>query len=269
MRSRITRSIAGVELWRWLAALLAVALLVVAFVAGGSSTAAVAKVDGKPITLDTYRHWLVASAVSAHASNASLPAFVPDAPSYTRCIAFERQAATKGGKKAPSDATLLNACKTLRVDLAESVIGLLVGGQWVLDQAAREHVTVSAAQVQSSLHRSFSNTSGLTQYLQTSKLSRSELEYQVRIGLTLQQLDRLHSGPTPNITAAQISSYYNANRSQIKETLAQATPAIRSLLISQAQAPRLNPYLANMQTYWLKRTTCAEGYRLASYCRRS
>jgi hypothetical protein len=263
----VTRSFVGVERWRWLALLVGVVLLVVAFVTSGSSTATVARVAGKPIGLTSYRHWVAVSAVSAHASDASLPPFVPDAPSYSRCIAFERAAEVKAHKSVPSEATLRTDCSSLRTSLAESAVELLVSGQWILDQGVREHVTPSAAQVRSALHSSFPKASGLVHFLSTSKLSRADLEFELRVALTGNQLSARHSGATPTVTAAQISAYYTANRSQIgNETLQQATPAIRQALIAQAQAPAVEAYLTGVQKYWLQRTTCARGYRITNYC---
>jgi len=262
------RPIAGVALWKWVVLLAAAVLLVVAFLAAGS-TSAVATVDGHAVTLSTYRDWLKTAAVSAHASDSAVPAFVPDAPSYSRCIAFERTAATKGGSKAPSVATLRSDCRELRVTLAEEVMQFLLSGQWYLDQGAREHVTVSAAEVQQALHSSFPKTTGLTQFLNSNGLSRSDLEFEARAALVAQKLSARHSGPTPTISSTQIASYYNANRSQIgNETLAQATPAIRQLLIAQAQAPTFDAWLSKVQSYFRPRTTCAQGYRIAYYCRR-
>lgn len=246
--------------------LAAAGLLVVAF-AGAGSTPAVATVDGHAITLATYSDWLNAAAVSAHASDSGVPAFVPDAPGYSRCIGFERNASAKSGSKVPSVATLRADCSELRVTLAEGVMQFLLSGQWFLDQGAREHVTVTAAQVQRILHGSFPKTTGLTQFLDASGLSRSDLEFEARATLVAETLTDRHSGPTPTITSSQIASYYNANRSQIgNETLTQATPAIRQVLISTAQAPTVDAWLSDVQSYYKPRTTCARGYRIGYYC---
>lgn len=264
----MTRSVAGVERWRWLALVGAVALLVVAFVVSGSSSPTVATIAGKPITLASYRHWVAVSAASAHASDASLPPFPPDAPTYARCIAFERAAVVKGGHSAPTAATLRSDCSSLRTSLAESAIELLISGQWLLDQARREHVVVSATQIRTALHSSFPKSSGLVHFLSSSKLNRGDLDFEVRVALTGNDLSARHSGSTPTITEAQISAFYTKNHSEMgSETLAQATPAIRETLIAEAQAPTVEAYLAGVQHYWLQRTTCARGYRVDDYCR--
>ncbi len=262
------RSIAGVTLWRWAALAAAVVLLVIAFLVAGGSAPAVATVDGHPISLGSYRDWLAAAAVSAHSGDSAVPAFVPDAPGYARCISFERAASSKRGSTVPSEATLRSDCGVIRTTLAEEVMQFLLDNQWFLDQGAREGVTVSAAQVQKALHTSFPKTTGLTQFLNSNGLSRSDLEYEARAALVAQKLTARHSGPTPTITAAQITSYYNQNRSQIgNETLAQATPAIRQTLIAQAQAPTLDAWMSKLQKYFQPRTECAAGYRIAYYCR--
>jgi hypothetical protein len=198
-----------------------------------------------------------------------VPGFVPDAPGYTRCIAFERQAASKSGTKATSAGTLRAACRQIRLALAEEVMQFLLSGQWFLDEAAREHITVTSAQVQHALHTSFPHTTGLTQFLNSNGLSRGDLEFEARAALVASRLSARHAGPAPTITAAQIASYYNANRAQIgNKTLAQATPLIRQALIAQAQAPQFAAWLSTLQRHFQPRTICARGYRIAYYCRR-
>jgi hypothetical protein len=259
-----TRKLLGVAAWKWAALGLAAALLAIAFAASGSSTKEVAKVGGKSISLSTFQHWMVASAQSAHASNSSIPPFVPDAPSYARCIAYER--GTQAGKTA-SVAQLRSACQALHVSFAESVMELLISGQWILDQGAQENVTVSPAKIQSSLHASFPQSTGLAHFLNSNGLDRSDLEYEAQVDLMAQGLNGRHAGTPPTVTAAQIASYYNTNRSQMGgETLAQATPAIHQALIAQGEAPAIERYLTSVQRHWQPQTTCVSGYRIAYYC---
>ncbi|HWE32549.1 MAG TPA: hypothetical protein VG410_03640 [Solirubrobacteraceae bacterium] len=262
------KSIAGVPLWKWTALAAAVVLLAIALLTTDGSSPAVATVDGQPISLSSYRDWLRAAAVSAHAGDSAVPAFVPDAPSYSRCIVFERAAAGKGGSTVPSESTLRSYCNQIRVTEAEEVMQFLLDGQWFVDQGAREGLGVSAAQVQKALHTSFPKTTGLSQFLNSNGLNRSDLEFEARAALLAEKLTARHSGPTPTISSAQIDSYYNKNRSQIgNETLAQATPAIRQTLISTAQAPAFDAWMSKLQKYFQPLTDCAAGYRIAYYCR--
>jgi hypothetical protein len=241
-------------------------LLVLAFVTAGT-TSAVATVDGQAITLTTFRVWLSDAAVSAHASDSKVPAFVPDAPNYARCIAFERKATAKKGSKAASVATLRADCSAINVTLAGEVMQFLVSAQWFLDEGEREHVTVTAAQVQRALHSSFPKTAGLTQFLNTNGLNRSNLEFEARAALVAEKLSAEHSGPKPTISSAQISAYYKADRSEVGDaTLAQATPTIREVLTAEAEAPTFDAWLSKVQGYFRPRTTCAQGYRIAYYC---
>jgi hypothetical protein len=158
-------------------------------------------------------------------------------------------------------------CSGLRAVLAEDVMEMLISGSWYMQQGAREHVQVSASAVNKALHGSFPKSGDLLHFLGTEGMTRSQLQYEAKAGLIAQKLTARHSGPTPTITATQIANYYNQNRSSIgNETLAKATPAIRAALISQAQAPTLDAYLARVQSYYLARTSCARGYRIAGYC---
>ena len=246
----------------------AVALLLAACLVGHSSSAAVATVDGQRISLASYQEWMESAAASVHTSDSAIPSFVPDAPGYTRCIAFERTALTKKSSKAPTTSTLRTDCSDIRAVLAEEVMGFLLAAQWYLDEGQREGISVSADQVQKALHKSFPKTTGLNTFLNSSKLSRGDLEFEVRAELVAQKLSARHSGPTPKITSAQITSYYNKNRSEMgKDTLAQATSVIRQTLIEEAQAPTLDAWSAKVEKNLQPHTTCAPGYRIAYYCR--
>lgn len=264
------RAVAGISAWRWLALAASAGLLVAAIALSGAGSAPVARIAGQPVSFQSFEHWLAAAAVSAHASDSQLPAALPVGPRYSGCVSSLRAALARSGTHAtpPSAASLRSECHSYLVSLAEGVIGFLISAHWYLDQAAREHVSVPAATVQAAMRRSFPKRAGLLRFLSASRLSESDLRFEAHVALVAQRLDALHSGPTPTISRAQITSYYDANRSQLHgETLAQATPAIRQLLIEQAQAPALDSYLQRVQRYWRARTYCARGYRVAEYCR--
>jgi hypothetical protein len=263
----MTRPLAGVAIWRWLLAVVGIAALVVAIVSSGKTTKSptVAKVDGLPITLATFNHWLESSAIAAHSSSSTIPPFVPDAPAYTRCIRFVNAAQVKAGKH-PAATTLLSDCKQLRAALGEEVMQLLISSQWILDEGRSEGITVTPAQIQTAVHSSFPKT-GLVSYLKGNGLSRADLTFEAKVSLIAQKLSQRHAGATPTITSAEIQQFYTANKSQIgKETLAQATPAIKQELIVEAQAPAVEKYLSQVQKRFEPGTTCAVGYRVAYYC---
>jgi hypothetical protein len=267
--SAMNRAFAGITGWRWLALGLSAGLLAAALLLAGSGSASVARVAGQPITHASFEHWLDAAAASAHASDSQLPAALPVGPRYSGCVRSLRAAlaSSSHGKPLPSAASLRSECHSYLVSLAEGVMGFLISAHWYLEQAAREHVTVPMAEVDRAMHRSFPKRAGLLKFLSSSRLSESDLRFEAHVALIAQRLDALHSGPTPTITQAQISAYYDANRSQLHgETLAQATPAIRQLLIEEAQAPALDTYLQRVQLYWRARTYCARGYRVGEYC---
>jgi hypothetical protein len=263
----MTRSVAGVAVWRLALLAIGVAALIVALVASGSSSAqTVARIDGTQVTVQTFDHWLKSSAIAAHASSSTIPAFPPDAPAYTRCSAFIDAAQVKSGKH-PTAATLLRDCKQLRTALAEEVMQLLISSNWILHEGVLEGVHVTLAQVQTAVHSSLPKT-GLVNYLKGNGLSRADLEWEARVSLIAQRLSQRHAGPAPTITAAQIQQFYTANRTAIgNETLLQATPAIRQTLIIQAQAPTVQKYLSQVQKRFQPLTSCASGYRVAYYCK--
>jgi hypothetical protein len=176
---------------RWLALGGGVALLVIALVAPIGSAASVAQVGGQAITFNEYRDWLGAAAVSAHSSDHSLPPFPPDAPSYGRCVAFE-QRATAAGKSRPSARTLRGACRLLLLEESESTVGTLISSQWIIDQGQREHVRVTAAAMQSAMHKSFAKSGTLARFLAQNGLTRVQLDRELRAELIAQRLSALH-----------------------------------------------------------------------------
>ena len=263
----MTRPVAGVAPWRWLLLLVGIVALVIAFATKSSSKAAtVATVDGHPITIQTFDHWLKSSAIAAHSSSSQIPPFVPDAPAYVKCIQFIDAAQIKAGKH-PSSTTLLSDCKQLRSALAEEVMQLLISSYWILHEGAQEGISVTASQVASAVHSSLPKT-GLVSYLKGNGLSRADLTFEAKVSLIAQRLSQRHAGATPTITATEIAQFYNANKSSIgSETLTQATPAIKQQLIAEAQAPAVEKYLAGVQKRFQPTTTCAAGYRVAYYCK--
>jgi hypothetical protein len=274
-RPMLRRPVGGAEAWLWGLLVVGLAAFAVALVIvlGGKTTTTteVAAIDGQPITLVTYDHWLAAAAHSAHTSNAAYPNFAPDAPSYSRCAAYVKTATTKSGTAAPSAATLLTDCRDIEASLASDVMQILVSGQWILQEGTRQRVTIPAAKIdtslQSAIKSTFSKGSGLTQFLQSSGEDRSDLRYQVQVSLTAQQLEAQHAGHVPTITAAQISAYFTAHPAAYKgKTLAQATAAIRTTLEQSAASAIVARYLAALHAYWSPRTTCATGYRIAYFC---
>ena len=262
----MSRPIAAVALWRWALLVIGVAALVVALLVSGSSSAgSVVTVDGTKISAPTFNHWLKGSALSAHSQTATIPPFPPDAPRYTRCMAFVDAAQVKAGKH-PSNATLLTDCQQLRTALAEEVMQFLISSNWILHEGSSEGVTVSPSAVQAAVHSSLPKT-GLVQYLRGSGLSRADLTFEARVSLIAQKLSQAHAGATPTITAAQIQQFYTTYKSQLgNETLTQATPVIRQELIAQAQSPAVEKYLSTVQKHFQPLTRCARGYRIAYYC---
>ncbi len=226
-----------------------------------------ATVDGQGISLASYHDWLKAAAVSAHSGDKYLPAFVPDAPKYPRCIAYERTALGKTGKS-QSVATLRSFCSDLRVTLAEDVMEFLLSARWFLDEGSREGVSVSAAQVQKAMHSSIPKTAGLKEFLSTNGLTSDDLQYEARTALIAEKLSERHTGPTPTITSTEISDYYTKYHSEMDgESLAKATPAIREILVETAQAPTYDAWTSKIQKHFQPLTVCAPGYRIGYYCK--
>ena len=64
-------------------------------------------------------------------------------------------------------------------------------------------------------------------------------------------------------SSATTSSRSPPSRRPSQQTLAQATPTIKSLLASQGQQKALDAFVKDFQKKWRDRTTCRDGYKVA------
>jgi foldase protein PrsA len=233
-----------------IAALGAVLLTGVVLSACGSSGVpgnAVASVNGTPITVSTFNHWMTVAANASSASTttgAATPKVpVPDPPAYTNCIAHLEATAPKPakGQTKPTAAQLKTQCEQQYASLKQSVLGYLISANWVLSEAAERGVKVSDSEVKKQFNQiksqQFPTEAAFQKFLTSTGYTVSDVLLRVKLDLLstkLQQKISKEAGKKPS--QHEIQAYYEQHKSQYGQ------PEKRNILIiltkTQAQAEK-------------------------------
>ncbi len=177
---------------------------------------AVASVDGTAITRADYDKW---AQITAKGSAQGRAVVIPDPPTFTRCIATLRsQSRPARGQPAPTDVTLRAQCRQQNDALVAQTMGTLIQNLWIEKEADAQGVNVSDADVKRQLaqtkRQSFRDEAAYQRFLKTSGMTEADVMERVRVQALAAALTRKIQSSTAPVTAAQIQSYYNRNRSQ-------------------------------------------------------
>jgi foldase protein PrsA len=202
-------------------------VVVVAVAACGSGVPgdSVASVDGNPITTRAFDHWMYVAAKSQASQSPGSPVIVPtDPPQFTHCIAQVKAQVPTLAKA--SSKTLLTDCKQLFTSLSSQVLDFLIKGYWYQAEAAKEHITVTNAQVQKAFDtakkQQFPTAAGFNSFLSQTGQTLQDILFRFRVNQVFTKLLAKHQ---TKVTPASISAYYTAHKSQF------GTPETRSLRI--------------------------------------
>jgi foldase protein PrsA len=221
---------------RRLAALGAFFVVAVALAACGSGVPgnSVADVAGNPITTQAFNHWMYVAAKSQAAQSPGAPVIVPnDPPNFDKCVAQVRQQIPTLAKS--SDKTIRSECKQLFTSLSNQVLDFLIKGYWYQAEAAREHVTVTSAQIQKAYEtakkKQFPTAAGFNTFLSQTGQTVQDILFRFRINQIFQKLLAKHN---TKVTPKSIQAYYNSHLTLF------STPATRNIRIvltkTQSQA---------------------------------
>ncbi len=186
---------------------------------GGIPGDAVVQVGGTPISKTAFDHWMGVAAASSSAGTTEKPA-VPEPPNYTTCIAHLTKTAPKPakGQKAPTTAQLKSECETQYKSLQSEVLGFLISSQWVLGEASSLGVKLSDAEVKKEFAKikatQFPKPSEFEKFLATSGQSVSDLLLRVKLNLLSQKIQKQIVKQKSAVTEAQVTKYYNENKSK-------------------------------------------------------
>jgi foldase protein PrsA len=202
---------------------------------------------GNPVTLQAFNHWMYVAAKSQAAQSPGQPVIVPtDPPNFNKCIADVKAAIPSLAKQ--SDKTLRSDCSQLFTSLSTAVMDFLIKSYWYQADAARQHVTVSNADVQkafeSAKNAQFPTNSAYQTFLSQTGQTEQDILYRFRVSQIFQKL--IAKYPT-TVTPAAIQSYYYSHLSQFGKP---ETRDIRIVLTStQAQANAAKAALEHGQSW--------------------
>ena len=238
----------------------------------------VAKVGDQSIRRSTFDHWMQIAAVSAAGQTATTGAApkaqVPDAPSFTKCIAQKKATAGKPakGQPEPTEAQLKGQCQQEYNQLRNQVLEFLIRGNWIEQETKKQNLKVSDKDVQkqidAAVKQAFQNPGDFQKFLQRSGLTQADVFYQQRNQLLQQKLTEKVTKAQGTVTDAQIQQYYDKNKAKF------STPERRDLRIvltkTQAKAEQARKALESGQSwadvtkkYSIDQASKAQGGKLA------
>ncbi len=186
---------------------------------GGIPSDAVVQVDGTAITKAAFEHWISVAAASGAAGTTEKPV-TPVPPKYTACIAHLAATAPKPAKGQPALGTkqFKTECETQYKSLQTEVLGFLISSQWVLGEASSLGVKLSDKEVKKEFMKikttEFPKASEFEKFLATSGQTVSDLLLRVKLNLLSQRIQKQVVKNKSKVTQAQVSKYYNENKSR-------------------------------------------------------
>jgi foldase protein PrsA len=213
---------------RWLLALCAFFSVAVVIAGCGSSVpgGAVVNVSGNTISTRAFNHWMYVAAKGQTQSNPGAPLVVPnDPPDFNGCISQVRKEVPTLAK-VPSK-QLKATCKQLFTSLSSQVLDFLIRAYWYQADAAKHHVSVSNAAVQTTFNHDKAAQFGASQssfqsFLKQSGQTVQDVLYRVRVNLIYQKLVNKELKP---VTNGEIAAYFASHATQF------GTPESRDLRI--------------------------------------
>ena len=213
----------------------------------GVPSNAVARVGGTVITKAEFNKWLKTAALGqAQGGSAS----VPDPPSFTNCIASKRGQPQPGGGK-PTDDLLRKQCRQEYDQLKGQVMQFLIQAQWVLQEADKEGIKVSNAEVQRSFQdqkkQAFPTDKAYQRFLKSSGMSEQDILFRVKLDTLQQRLTQKVTQKQGTVSDADITGYYQKNRKRF------AQPERRNLEVvltkTKAKALRAKGLIAHGRSF--------------------
>lgn len=182
---------------------------------GGIPSDAVVQVGGTPISKSAFEHWMGVAAAS-NSTSPTTKSVIPVPPDYTACIAHLAETSPKG-KTAPTKAQLKSECESQYKSFQTEVLGFLISSQWVLSEASSLGISLSDAEVKKEFDKikntQFPKAGEFEKFLASSGQSVSDLLLRVKLNLLSTKIQKKIIANKSNITQAQVTKYYNENKS--------------------------------------------------------
>ncbi|HXQ00348.1 MAG TPA: peptidyl-prolyl cis-trans isomerase [Solirubrobacteraceae bacterium] len=214
---------------------------------GGVPGNAVASVNGTPVTVATFNHWMTvaanASSASTTGTTTAAKAVVPDPPNYTTCIAHLEATAPKPakGQSKPTAAQLKSQCEQQYQSLKQTTLGFLISANWLLGEANEQGIKMSDAEVQKAFskikNQQFPTEAAFQKFLASTGYTVSDLLLRVKLDeLSTKIQQKITKNAQKKPSKKEIESYFEQHKSQYGQ------PEKRNILIiltkTQAQAEK-------------------------------
>jgi hypothetical protein len=232
-------------------------------------TDAVVSIDGSSITKQTVDHWIRIGAVSTRPNGTS--PIVPEPPNYSTCIANGR---INSSTLKLSTAQLKSACEHQYEILKQQALGFLISSQWIIREAAHLGVKPTHAEIEKALHKfiaqQFTQPTEFKTFLKYSEQTRADIQLRIEaVSLIPKRIAATIAAHAENATEAQVTSYYNKNKTHLGLTAAyprlsqQLKSAVKQRLISTQQQAALSRWNSEFRSTWKAKTDCQPMYVVA------
>jgi foldase protein PrsA len=179
---------------------------------------AVAKVGNTVITQDQFDRWYQNAAKSQ--AQAGGPAIVPDAPTFTKCVAQLKSQAPESGE-APKDAALKKQCEDNYDQLKQQVMQFLIQSQWVQQEAEEQGVEVKDAEVQRLFEdqkaQAFPKEKDYKKFLASSGATEEDIVFRVKLDALQGKLAEKVQKDQTEITDEDVEEYYDKNKQRFTQ----------------------------------------------------
>jgi foldase protein PrsA len=198
----------------------AIGLSAIAITACGNDvpSGAVATVGDETISQQEFDRWYKTAAVAqAQAGQAA----APDPPDYEKCVAAKKKQPTGQGQEKPTDAQLKKQCKTEYEALRAQVMQFLIQAEWVQQEAEKQDIKVTDAQIEKSLEdqkkQAFPNEKAYKEYLASSGLTNEDVLFRVKLAELQQKLTQKITEDAKKVTDEDIEEYYEKNKKRFAQ----------------------------------------------------
>jgi foldase protein PrsA len=199
-------------------ALLALSAIAISACGNDVPSGAVATVGDESISQQEFDRWFkTASAAQAQGGQVA----EPDPPDFEKCVAAKKKLPQPQGQDKPSDSELKKQCKTEYETLRTQVMQFLIQAEWVQQEAEKQDVKVTDAQIKKSLEdqkkQAFPNEKAYKEYLKSSGLTEEDVLFRVELDQLQQKLTQKITQDAKKVTDQDIEEYYEKNKKRFAQ----------------------------------------------------
>ena len=199
-------------------ALLGLSAIAISACGNDVPSGAVATVGDESISQQEFDRWFkTASAAQAQGGQVA----EPDPPDFEKCVATKKKLPQPQGQDKPSDSELKKQCKTEYETLRTQVMQFLIQAEWVQQEAEKQDVKVTDAQINKSLEdqkkQAFPNEKAYKEYLKSSGLTEEDVLFRVKLDQLQQKLTQKITEDSKKVTDQDIEAYYEKNKKRFAQ----------------------------------------------------